>query len=437
MLISRRKRYLSGSDWVLTTFDHLLKATSCTGNIFQLVLMLAAPLEEAALRESLNRFLRQFPVLQGRVARDFKLTPYWKIPAAFQGEVRLQFSRVADLAVSEALLPLLMREGDRALAGEREHLSFHLVSDGARSALSMTCDHRLFDARGAELFLNLFQQSLNDPAPQGGPPFASSQALSHWKRKFLAGRNVNRRFIALSQAPPRTLPVPPGRGRGFDCRLLSFDPEETTAIYDRAYREAGYLMESAFLLSVIVGTLHEQFSSRWDGGASYLIPVTTDLRSGQDPSQELFFNQVSYLFYQIPAQAGGDLRGTVALLKQQMFEQVKSGFARDLAEASLLTRIAPAGLLGRILAASNRKTASFVFTHLGKGSYQAGELLGAPVDNIFHLPRVPAPPGLGFFASDYRGRLNLVVSSLDGMFSDRELALLESGIRTRLGVPRA
>ena len=437
MLVSRRKRYLSGSDWVLTTFDHLLKSTSGTGNIFQVILMLGAPLPEEALRESLNRFLKQFPVLQGRVARDGKLTPYWKIPAAFQGEARLQFSQLAELTGSEALLPLLLREGDRALAGEREHLSFHLVSDGVRSALSMTCDHRLFDARGAELFLNLFQQSLNDPAPQGEPPFKSSHALSHWKRKFLAGRNVNRRFIALSQAPPRTLPVQPARDRGCHCRLLGFDSQETAAIYDTAYREAGYLMESAFLLAVIVGTLHEQFASRWDGGASYLIPVTTDLRSGQDPAQELFFNHVSYLFYQVPAQAGGDLRETVALVKQQMFGQVKSGFARDLAEASLLTRIAPLGLFGKALAASNRKTASFVFTHLGKCSYQAGELLGTPVDNIFHLPRVPTPPGLGFFANNYRGRLNLVISCPEGMFSARELELLESGIRLRLGVPKA
>ena len=436
MLVSRRKRYLSGSDWVLATFDHLLKRTSCTGNIFQLVLMLGTPLEEAALREGLNRFLKRFPVLQGRVARDWKCTPYWKIPAAFQGEVSLQVSQLPDLSDSRALLPLLVREGDRALSGEREHLSFHLVSDGVRSALSMTCDHRLFDARGAELFLNLFQQSLNEPAPPAEPPFCSSQALSQWKRKFLAGQNVNRRFRALAKSSPRTLPVQPGRDQGFHCRLLSFDREETVAIYDRAYREAGYLMESAFFLAVIVGTLQEQFSARWDEGVSYLVPVTTDLRNGKDPAQELFFNHVSYLFYQVPPPEGGELKVAISSVKQQLFEQVKSGFARDLAEASLLTRIAPVGLLGRMLAASNRKTASFVYTHLGKSAFLSEELLGSPVENIFHLPRVPVPPGLGFFASDCRGRLNLIISHLDGMFSDGELELLESGIRAGLGAPR-
>jgi len=437
MLVSRRKRYLSGSDWVISTFDHLLKETTCSGNIFQLVLMLGTPLQEPTLRSSLNRFLQQFPVLQGRVARDLKLTPYWKIPATLKGEVRLQVSQVADVRALETLFPPLMASGDRSLRNEREHLSFHLFCDGNRSALAMTCDHRLFDARGAELFLDLFQQTLNDPAHHREPAFSSCHALSRWQRKFLAGRNVNRRFIALSKESPRSLPCPPGRDLGFCCRLLAFDERETSAIYDRAYREAGYLMESAYLLSVIVQTMHELFPARLGEGSSYLVPVTTDTRNGQHPGQELFFNHVSYLFYQIPAQEGGGLPGCIALLKRQMFEQVKSGFARDLAEASLLTRIAPVGLLGRLLAASNRKTASFVFTHLGKSCYRSGEFLGSPVENVFHLPRVPVPPGLGFFASDYRGRLNLIVSHLDGLFTSKELELLERELRQRLGVPGA
>ena len=89
MLVSKRKRYLSGSDWVINTLDYMMKAVTSSGNICQVVLILNAPLPEQTVRNRLNHFVKQFPVLQGRVARDFKLTPYWKIPASRERDVHL------------------------------------------------------------------------------------------------------------------------------------------------------------------------------------------------------------------------------------------------------------------------------------------------------------------------------------------------------------
>jgi hypothetical protein len=302
----------------------------------------------------------------------------------------------------------------------------------------MTFDHRLFDARGAETFLQLFQQTLSSASPSGDIAFTSSNALTKWRQKFLAGRNVNRRIIALAKSTPAALTLPQGRKKGFSYRLLTFSRQETAAIYDRAYREAGYLMESPFFLAAITRTVHELFTARSAAGASYLIPVTTDLRPGQDPLQEMFFNHVSYLFYQIPVQQSADMKGLITAFKQQMYDQVKAGFPRDLAEASLLTRIAPLSVLGKLLHAPLKgKMATFVFSHLGKSSYHSAECLGAGIENIFHMPRVPVPPGLGFFSNNFNGRLNLVISFLDGLLTDEELRQLEAGIRESFGTTAA
>jgi hypothetical protein len=303
----------------------------------------------------------------------------------------------------------------------------------------MTFDHRIFDARGAEMFLNIYQQSLNADGPSGDITFASTQALTRWTKKFLAGRNVNRRIIALSRAAaPASLPLPREKGKGYKYRLMTFDRPETSAIYDAAYREAGYLMESPYFLSVITQAVHEVLQGRLAGGTSYVIPVTLDLRTGTDPVHETFFNHLSYLFYQIPVELAGDLKGLIASFKSQMYDQVKSGFPKDLAEASLLTRIAPLPLLGKLLHLPLKgRMATFAFSHLGKSAYQSSEFMGRGIENIFHMPRVPVPPGLGFFSTYYNGRLNLIISYLDGSLADIDADALMSSIRKRFGAAPA
>ena len=252
----------------------------------------------------------------------------------------------------------------------------------------------------------------------GDITFTSSMELTQWSKKFLAGRNVNRRIIGLSRSTPTALPIPDGSGRCHRYHRLSFTEQETAALYERAYQEAGYLMESPYLLSVIIQSMHELFRARSRDGESYLIPVTLDLRPNKDPLQEMFFNYVSYLFYQVPAGEVDDRKGLIALLKQQMYDQVKSGFPKDLAEASLLTRIAPLPLLGKLLHLPMKgKMATFAFSHLGKSSYQHPLFMGRKVTELFHMPRVPVPPGLGFFSNYYNNRLNLVISYLDGLLT--------------------
>ena len=441
MLVSKRKRYLSGSDWVINTLDYLMKTATCAGNMSQVVLMLGAPLDEHEVRRRLIVFVKQFPVLQGRVSRDIKLAPYWKIPAKARGEVTFTVHNVDDRMSGELILPCLEKSVNTPFQNDNDHLAFHLFTGHERSVLAMAFDHRIFDARGAEMFLNLFQRSLTNGTPtvSGDIAFASSSALTQWSKKFLAGRNVNRRIMALSKtATPEALPIPQGGNRCYRYHLLSFNEQETAGIYERAYTEAGYLMESPYLLAVIIQSMHNLFMSKQRTGAGYLIPVTLDLRPGLDKLREIFFNYVSYLFYQIPIQEVVDRKGLIALLKQQMYDQVKSGFPKDLAEASLLTRIAPLPVLGKLLHLPMKgKMATFAFSHLGKSAYQHPLFMEKAITNIFHMPRVPVPPGLGFFSNYYNKRLNLVISYLDGLLRDDEVRMLDGEIRGRFGVSRA
>ena len=333
------------------------------------------------------------------------------------------------------LLPLLEISANAPFRADDDHLAFSLFTSRERCALCMTFDHRIFDARGAELFLHLFQQKLAEAEfsnVSGNIAFSSSSGLTQWSRKFKAGRNVNRRIMTMAKSSTlEALPLPEGK-RGYRYHLISFDEKETTRIYEQAYQESGYLMESPYLLSVVLQCMHELFRNKQLSGDSYLVPVTLDLRTGQDPLQEVFFNYVSYLFYQVPVEMVSDRKELIALLKQQMYDQVKSGFPKDLAEASLLTRIAPLPLLGKVLHMPMKgKMATFAFSHLGRSSYQHPTFMGKKILNLFHMPRVPAPPGIGFFSNYYNNRLNLVISYLDGLLSSEEARMLQEDVRNR------
>ncbi len=435
MLLSKRKRYLSGSDWVINTLDYMMKSVTCSGNMSQLVLTLEGTVDEKEVRSRLNSFVKRFPVVHGSVSRDFKLTPYWKIPARSEEDVSIFVTPIESLERQGTLLPLLEKSANTNFRDNCEHVAFHLFIGNEQSALAMMFDHRLFDARGAEMFLDLFQRSLQAEAPSGDVTFISSQELTKWKKKFLAGRSVNRRIIALTRsAAPASLPLPTEKGKGYKYQLVTFSADETTALYDAAYRDAGYLMESPYFLSLITQAVHEVFRNRLSNGSSYVIPVTVDLRQGKDPLQETFFNHLSYLFYQVPVESVHDLKGLINSFKQQMYDQVKSGFPKDLAEASLLTRIAPLPLLGKLLHIPLKgRMATFAFSHLGKSAYQSSEFLGRGIENIFHMPRVPVPPGLGFFSTSYNGRLNLIISYLDGVLTEEDADGLSAAIQKKFG----
>ena len=89
-------------------------------------------------------------------------------------------------------------------------------------------------------------------------------------------------------------------------------------------------MEMPYLLSVVIKSVHEIFKFRGMDPASYLIPVSIDMRSSEDVKQELFFNHVSYLFFQIHSNDADDLAGMISKIKNQMYDQVKSGLPKDI-----------------------------------------------------------------------------------------------------------
>lgn len=434
---SKSKLYLSGTDWVIHMLDHTMKSRTSAGNMSQIVLVTDAQLEERPLRQRLGDFLREFPVLQGSVGRDLNLAPYWRSPEKATADFNLSvYEREANLSLDEALL--LLEEAVNSPFSGNEHLAFHLIQRGKKDSIfAMTFEHCLFDARGAETFLDLFLQFSSGADISGvleGLQLTAPADLSGWMLKFYSGRNVNRKMIALSKPAFEILPLPREKDKGFKFRLISFDKAETNKIYEAACSQAGYLMEMPYLLSVVLQAVHGLFKERGIEANNYLVPVTVDMRTGEDIRQELFMNHVSYLFFKVPVEETADLKGVLKAVKRQMYEQVKAGLPKDLSAASGLLRIAPLSFLAKVFRLPlGGKGGSFFFSYLGNGRGRFSECMGSKITNLFHTPRVPVPPGLGCFFNFFDGRLNLVITYLEGLLSEEEVLLLEKNMRERLG----
>ena len=432
-----KKRYLRGIDWIVHTFHHMTERATGVGNLSQVVLELDGALPPDRLRTVLERVIADLPLLAGQAARDWTLCPYWRIPRS---------ARAAEaFEVSAGSLPTDANaaEAARVLAGNVNsgfvrpscHLKFQLLhAGGTRSFLGMTFDHRLLDARGAESFLELLSAyATADTTPEPVASIATTEPshLDRWADKFRAGQQVNRALVRLSQSDPITYALPPNTARPFVFEVFSFTEAESGRISEAANRKAGYLMFMPYLLSVTLRAFHEVTKARGiTGGTDYVVPVSIDARATRNRFVELFFNHPTFLFFAVTRQEVENPELLCKSLTTQLYEQKKSGLPRNMEAASCLTRIAPLGLMQRLVRLPLQgRVGSFCFTCVGESSFTSARFMGYPICNVFHLPRVPVPPGIGLFFSQHQGRLNGVFSCMESQMAPEDVRLLLRRVR--------
>lgn len=412
------RRYLTGIDWVVNTLDYICKKKTGVGNISQIVLELDGKLNEAIFKERLVKCISQLPILCGYPARALNLCPYWKIDAKTLPLV-LDTHYLDKSSSTREIISYFEDSLNKPFQNKREHLIFNLAFVGEKSYLGMVFDHRLMEARGAEAFLNLLGAEEVSLAALSHPE--ESSHLDKWLDKFRAGRKINRIFLRLAKAQARVLPQPKDNAKS-NVRLVSFDAQSSARITDSSFKEAGYLMLTPFLLAKSVFILHRIFEQKKILRNEYFIPVSIDNRAQSLVKQDPFFNHLSFFLFRITPLEAENFQLTLAAIKRQMYEQVSMGLPEAIKEASYLMRIAPVSLVKLLLDLLARgENASFSFSFVGESAYTADYFMQKKVNNIFHLPRVPYPPGIGIFFNQFKGKLNTTLSCFQGILSDPEI----------------
>jgi hypothetical protein len=429
---SENRRYLTGIDWMIAALDDLSRRNTGGGNTFQIVFDLKGPFDEARFRQDVEAFVQQFPALGGRPSRDWTLAPYWKIPVSgSRVPCVLESSQVDEAALHKTL----EQSANKRFPNNRTHLAFRVFHvTETRHVLAVQFDHRLFDANGAEAFLELFHRwsaGEDCKARMAAVSLKEPAHLRDWMRKFEAGKQLVRMVRKFAEAKLCILPRPaPLVGRDIRFEIIRFDAGESRAIAERASREAGFLMFLPYTLAASLEALAPAFARRGAAGADFLVSVSVDLRTPETAAARLFFNHMSFLFFQVPASLVSDRKQVLSLLRTQMYEQVKSGFPKALHESSMLMRLAPVSLLSRLMLKPLRgEFASLGFTCVGKGGYPFDRFRDAELVNLIHMPLVPVPPGIGFFINQFGPRMNAVLSYVDGMLDDEDIRKFREDVR--------
>ncbi len=428
-----KKYYLSGIDWIVNALDYSTKKKTGCGNLSQLVLELDRLIDPKDLESKLTKFLEKFPVLDGKVARDFNLAPYWKIPRQ-KSSYKLPFAYF-DLADETNLLESFAKCFEYLNFHKKTYLYFLLISTKEKSFLVFTFDHRLFDAYGAERFLFLFQKFLTGESvnvigfkPQG--PF-----LEKWKDKFLSGQRINRVFLNLAQGSGVKVLDLPKQLEYHNSRfeIISFDNLQSQKILDNANEKAGYLMTMPYLLAVTLQAMAKAFKEKNIKEDTFIVPVSMDTRLKDKIDEKVFFNHLAFIMLKIDDNQIKDTQILLDTIKKQFYEQVKCNVAKDMQQASMLTRIMPLSLIGIFLGVHLKgKNASLGFSFIGEGAFKADKFMHANVLNLFHMPLVPVPPGVGVFLNQYNGKISLTLSYIKDIFTQNQVKQLIEDIKSNL-----
>ncbi len=437
---SRHKYYLSGADWCIATLSQGTVETTGRRCVFQVAVFLDGVPDLDRIEAEFRAYCARFLVLTGTPARCWCLAPYWKQqketnPAQpiFIGRHRLpEHAPHSDILKQVEVLTNL----HAARPGWRVALDFVQLG-GTGCALVFSFDHMLFDAVGAESFINLFFRQANGeacaeefPSPR---PTAGAQ-LDQWCQKFKSGQKVNRMMRRMVRGDTAWLRLPPdAKQRPFRFREVMFSAEESRQMQARAFQVAGYLMFTPYVLATAAAVFRPFFSRQAAPDAHFDVSVSTDKTRLSARIAHFFFNNLSFLHFRFPVAVAADRDALAGVVREQLIDQVKEGIPAAIEDANLLMRIFPTRVYWKFLMVFYcNRLSSFGFTCLGESAVKTPAVLGCRVRDQIHFPVIPTPPGIGLILNRSGGVYHAVLSYIEGILPEDEVDGLLTTFRERL-----
>lgn len=436
---------LTGADCFLRAFDAEIGRYHGASHASQLVLRLGPGLDVDALEKWLGEVAHANPILRAPIGRRFGVgAPVYRTDRA--REPAGPWLRVHEADPSSPsgpgapVPPLFFARMNERLDPERgDLLRFDLVrrAGGREGAdFAMTWLHMLFDGSGSEGFLRWLDACQRGAARPDAPPGEGAEAPAAAASLGERGDRASKwyRYVqGLRKAPLRS-PAGPLRRvpQRLRYRVLSLDPQQTTAAVEASKRRAGYLTPMLFYLAAAIRAHHAVFRARDVDPGRYLVPLPVNARR-RGGAGAVFRTHVSLLWFDVPAGLADDFDALLAELKAQRLASIREGRVESGLDAMDFVRLAPRRLYSRMVRRGlGGELCSFFFAWTGGFLGDQERFFGAEILDGFHAAPVPPSPGSCLAASLRGGRLNATHVYQEGAFEDAELALFDRRLRDDL-----
>lgn len=412
--------YLSGIDWIMAGLDQINKTHTGVGNHCALVLVLDGILDKISFSRTLEKALSNTSFVKGKTRRAWHLAPYWApCPYIFDnadmGFLDLEIKDQKDKDPKNIDATIQTCAGT-PFKDNKTLLGFDLVHGNEQTYIIMRFDHRIFDGRGAESFLDYILDSSKQNQPYQLP--SQGPQLHSWKSLFFSGQCINRFLRSIySKNSTKVACLPQGSNPVNPHRFYhtTFSEETTLAIDTNAMENAGYLMNGVFFLSCVT----KGFDALLKENGNILIPINVDMRGAKFNPAKVFFNHLSFMLFNV--ESGLEIKEYIDLLKKQFMDQTKNKIPHHFINASLLMRIMPLKALAFFMnLQSKSKPSSFSFSYIGNQAFNLTHVQNLEVINLFHIPIVPVTPGVGVFFTRFNKKLNMIISGFDNTLSSKD-----------------
>lgn len=401
-----------GADLFLDVLDFDQRRSGLAGNVTQFILHLESTPEKDRLEQRIADWVTTEPACRTAINRSLWKLPRWRFLSK-PVSPPVNWHRAVDPA---AILD--QRINSPISISRPPAFAIDIIALEAGGAiLALTWHHLLTDAHGGEFLLSRLAGTSS--AQTGYLPAADNSSLLLRLKEARRFRPVVRQMATGGVTSPgkRKLKGPFRLASAF--RVI--EPEATAMLSKRSHRVHPIFGETALLLAAALRCVNILCRGQGKKYRGYLVPVPISRRLPGNRSP-ILGNPMSFFFIYIKRSRieESDMDALAKDIARSFVEQVRNDLPSAVdASLSLGIHFPKPFYRWSLRRTMQGDLASCFFANtgpvnLGKSPGGHCDFLGVPVTACFHRPMICQPPGVGFFACRYSGRLYLTICWIDG-----------------------
>lgn len=411
-------------DYFLAGLESFMMRTGQGAHRAVTVLRLEGKPDPARLENAWRQLHADHPMLGARLKRQWR---GWRLVWETAGAVHapaVLWHPPQNIPPGDEVLHERLR-GRCAGKGIDTPLAMEVFPCGEEHVVLLTWRHALLDGSG----VNLLLEKLASPSASGAPPTAEMKRRENLGVLFKRALPLMKRLHAMTRAGCLS-----AWGKGMPLagapafRWIELTEGESQMATARLRESCGEFLQMPFYAAIAaraVRLLHQKRG--WHSPEIHLqVPFQPRGRS----RDLVFGNHMGTL----PLFLDAEGMETTPLAISHVMEKYRQAMRQDMPRASdaMMTLAAhlPVKWFVPAVRLTNRgQICSLFHSHTGEFLSGCREFAGAAVRNVFTIPGVCTPPGLGLFFSECRGCITATFSWRDGILSPAEAEELCQQIR--------